>query len=328
MKGYKAFRKGMICAPDKQRIKQYAENTVYEEDSAEVCKKGMHFCKDPLAVLDYYPLVDENGEMSEFAEVEALDECTTDDGQKYCTKKLKVGAKLGFPALVQASVNFEFEKSTNSEKDEKTSSKSNGAQIGSSGDWAQIGSSGDRAQIGSSGDWARIGSSGYGARIGSSGDSAQIGSSGDWAQIGSSGDSARIGSSGDWARIGSSGYGARIGSSGDRARIGSSGYSARIGSSGYGARIGSSGYSARIGSSGDRAQITSSGKHSVICCAGNNSIVKAKIGSWITLSEWKFSDEENTYIPICVKTEYVDGEKIKADVFYKLVNGKFEEVTV
>lgn len=74
MKGYKAFGKGMICAPDKQHVKQYAENTVYEEDSAEVCKKGMHFCKDPLAVLDYYPLVDENGEMSEFAKVEALDE--------------------------------------------------------------------------------------------------------------------------------------------------------------------------------------------------------------------------------------------------------------
>ena len=165
MKGYKAFRKGMVCAPDKQHVKQYAENTVFEEDSAELCKKGMHFCKDPLAVLDYYPLVDENGEMSEFAKVEALDECTTDDGQKYCTKKLKIGAKLSFSALVQASVNFEFEKSTNGEKDEKTSSKSDGARIGSSGDGARIGSSGDGAQIGSSGYGAQIGSSGDGARI-------------------------------------------------------------------------------------------------------------------------------------------------------------------
>ena len=335
MKGYKAFRKGMICAPDKQHVKQYAENTVFEEDSAEVCEKGMHFCKDPLAVLEYYPLVDENGEMSEFAEVEALDEYQTDDGQKYCTKKLKVGAKLSFPALVQASVDFEFEKSTKidtkmlSEDDNgKISSKSDWAQIGSSGDSARIGSSGDWAQIGSSGDSARIGSSGDWAQIGLSGDSAQIGSSGDSARIGSSGNRAQIGSSGDWAQIGSSGDWAQIGSSGNRARIGSSGNRARIGSSGYATRIGSSGNRAQIGSSGDWAQIASSGKHSVICCAGNNSIVKAKIGSWITLSEWKFSDEENAYIPICVKTEYVDGERIKADVFYKLVNGKFEEVNV
>jgi len=324
MKGYKAFRKGMICAPDEQHVKQYAENTVFEEDSAEVCKKGMHFCKDPLAVLDYYPLVDENGEMTEFAEVEALDECSTDDGQKYCTKKLKVGAKLSFPALVQASVDFEFEKSTKT----NTKMEDDDEKISSMSDSARIGSSGDSARIGSSGDSARIGSSGNSARIGSSGDSAQIGSSGYWAQIGSSGNSARIGSSGDSAQIGSSGNSARIGSSGDSARIGSSGYWARIGSSGNSARIGSSGNSAQIGSSGNSARIASSGKHSVICCAGNNSIVKAKIGSWITLSEWKFSDEENACIPICVKTEYVDGEKIKADVFYKLVNGKFEEVNV
>ena len=305
MKGYKAFRKGMICAPDEQHEKQYAENTVYVEDSAEVCKKGMHFCKDPLAVLIYYPLVDENGEMSEFAEVEALDECKTDDGQKYCTKKLKVGAKLSFPALVQASVNFEFEKSTKIDTSEDVVEK--------------ISSKGDRAQIGSSGYGAQIGSSGYGA---------QIGSSGNWTPIGSSGDQAQIGSSGDQARIGSSGDRAQIGSSGDLARIGSSGDQARIGSSGDQARIGSSGDRAQIGSSGDLAQIASSGKHSVICCAGNGSIVKAKKGSWITLAEWQYDKVECALIPVCVKTEYVDGEKIKADTPYKLVNGKFEEVTV
>ena len=333
MKGYKAFRKGMVCAPDKQHVKQYAENTVFEEDSAEVCKKGMHFCKDPLAVLDYYPLVDENGEMTEFAEVEALDECITNDEQKYCTKKLKVGAKLSFQALVQASVDFEFEKSTKTntkmeDDDEKISSKSDSARIGSSGNWARIGSSGNWAQIGSSGDSAQIGSSGNWAQIGSSGDSAQIGSSGNWARIGSSGDSARIGSSGNWARIGSSGNWARIGSNGNWARIGSSGDSARIGSSGDSAQIGSSGDSAQIGSSGNWAQIASYGKHSVICCAGDSSIVKAKIGSWITLSEWQYDETESMFIPVCVKTEYVDGKKIKADTFYKLVNGKFEEVTV
>ena len=154
------------------------------------------------------------------------------------------------------------------------------------------------------------------AQIGSSGDYAQIGSSGDYAKIGSSGDSAQIGSSGDYAQIGSSGY---------SAKIGSSGYSAKIGSSGDSAKIGSSGYSAKIGSSGNSAQIDSSGEDSVICCAGNGSAVKAKAGSWITLAEWEYSDEKGRYIPHCVKTEYVDGEKIKADTWYRLKNGKFVE---
>ena len=108
------------------------------------------------------------------------------------------------------------------------------------------------------------------------------------------------------------------------AKIGSSGYSAQIGSSGDSAKIGSSGYSAQIGSSGDYAKIESTGKHSVVMAAGNNSIAKAKIGSWITLAEWDCID--GVWIPICVKTEKVDGEHIKADTFYKLVNGEFKEV--
>ena len=57
---------------------------------------------------------------------------------------------------------------------------------------------------------------------------------------------------------------------------------------------------------------------------GNNSIAKAKIGSWITLAEWDCIN--GVWTPICVKTEQVDGERIKADTFYKLVNGEFKVV--
>ena len=141
-------------------------------------------------------------------------------------------------------------------------------------------------------------------------------------------DAEKIGtvSSGDYAQIGSSGDYAKIGSSGGSAKIGSSGYSAQIGSSGGSAQIGSSGYYAKIGSSGDYAKINSTGKYAVICCAGDNSMVKAKIGSWITLAEWDYSEEKKCPVPVCVKTEYVDGKRIKADTWYKLVNGEFKEV--
>ena len=137
-------------------------------------------------------------------------------------------------------------------------------------------------------------------------------------QIGSSGDYAQIGSSGDYAQIGSSGY---------YAQIGSSGYYAKIGSSGNYAQIGSSGNYAKIGSSGDYAQINSTGEDSVIMCAGKESKAKAKVGSWITLSEWKWNDDKKRRVPICVKTEYVDGNNIKADTWYQLKNGEFVKVT-
>ena len=324
MKGFKAFEKGLIC-----KGKQYAENTVFEEESAEICKSGMHFCENPFDVLEYYPLIDDGGGMTEFAKVEALDECKTDDNKKYCTKKLKIGARLSFSGFIKACVGFVIEKTIAEGAKINTES-----QIGSSGDYAQIGSSGNSAQIGSSGNSAQIGSSGYSAQIGSSGDfaqigssgySAQIGSSGYSAQIGSSGDFAQIGSSGDYAQIGSSGNSAQIGSSGDFAQIGSSGDFAQIGSSGYSAQIGSSGDFAQIGSSGNSARIDSTGNDSVICCAGHNSAVRAKRGSWITLAEWEYSEKKGRFVPVCVKTEFVDGEVIKEDTYYTLENGEFKE---
>ena len=237
MKGYKAFDKGLIC-----KGKQYKENETFEEERAVPCHIGMHFCKNPFDVLNFYDLVDENGEFLDFARVEAPDdaEVKTDDNIKYCTTKLKIGAKFSFAGFVKTCVDFVIEK-TQSEKPD----------------------------------------------------------------------------SGDSAKIGSSGYSAQIGSSGDSAKIGSSGYSAKIGSSGdY----------AKIGSSGDSAKIKSTGYDSIICCAGDDSCVSAKKGSWITLAEWKYSYEKDRYVPKCVKTEYVDGERIKEDTMYKLIDGEFTEV--
>ena len=121
---------------------------------------------------------------------------------------------------------------------------------------------------------------------------------------------------GDGAQIGSFGNGAQIGSFGNNAKIGSFGNNAKIGSSGNGAQIGSSGYG---------AQIDSTGEDCVIMCAGINSVAKASKGPWITLSEWSYSDKKQRYIPVCVKTEFVDGKKIKADTYYSLKGGVFVE---
>ena len=304
-KGYKGFKKGMVC----KKEKKYKENTTYEENGKDLCK-SMHYCENPFDVLDYYPLVDKNGDFSEFAEVEALGNVLKKDN-KSASNKLHIGAKLSFKNFIKACIDFTLEKT---KIDQKITTI------------AGINTTDDYVKISSSGKDSKIGSSGYSAQIGSAGNCAQIGSSGYFVKIGSSGECAQIGSAGEWAYIGSSGERAHIGSSGDYVQIGSSGDHAQIDSSGDYAYIGSSGDDVKIGSSGKCARITASGENSVICCAGCNSIVKAKKGSWITLSEWRFSKEKGDIIPVCVKTEYVDGIRIKEDTFYKLVNGKFKEI--
>ena len=267
---------------------QYEVGKEYEMDGdIKCCERGFHACESPLEVFDHYDMFN-----SRFAKVEQSGEIDKEENStKVCSSKIKVKAEMKLADMINLGVEWikEVTSPTKVKKEDKLND--NG------GDYAKIGSSGDSAKIGSSGYYAKIGSSGY------------------YTKIGSSGDSAKIGSSGDSAKIGSSGYYAKIGSSGNYAQIGSSGNYAKIGSSGN---------YAKIGSSGDYAKIESTGNHSVVMAAGNDSIAKAKIGSWITLAEWDFIN--GVWTPICVKTEQVDGERIKADTFYKLVNGEFKEV--
>ncbi len=322
---YKGFDKDLKC-----RGFQYEVGKEYElpkGESVSVCSNGFHACESPLEVLDYY-FMDGSANLSRFCEVEQSGEFSKEvDSTKVASSKIKIKKEITFADLIELGVEWLKEKASNDRGGDRTKIASSGncAQIGSSGHCAQIGSSGDSAQIVSSGDCAQIGSSSGCAQIASSGDYAQIASSGNCAQIGSSGDNAQIGSSGDCAQIGSSGGCAQIASSGNCAKIGSLGDSAKIGSSGDNARIASSGDTAKIGSSGDNAQIDSTGEDSVIMCAGRDSAVKAKKGSWITLAEWYKDNSYGKMKPKYVKTEYVDGERIKEDTWYKLVDGEFIE---
>ena len=180
MKGYKAFEKGLVC-----KGKQYEENTVFEEEKAEICNCGMHFCENPLDVLDYYPLLDNNCEFVEVAEVEALDEVKTDDKKKYCTKKLKIGAKLSFSAFVKAAIEFVFEKV---EKDK-----------------SQLAASGNGSQLAASGYGSKLAASGYGSQLAASGNESQLAASGNGSQLAASGDGSQLAASGDGSKLAASG---------------------------------------------------------------------------------------------------------------------------
>ena len=77
---------------------------------------------------------------------------------------------------------------------------------------------------------------------------------------------------------------------------------AKISSSSFCDKICPSGDYDTIGSSDDLAKIDSTGKYAIICCAGDKSIAKAKKVSWITLAEWKYSEEKKHNIPVCLTT--------------------------
>ena len=94
------------------------------------------------------------------------------------------------------------------------------------------------------------------------------------------------------------------------------------------------GYQSAATNTGDRSAATNTGdqsvsivegKDSVAIVTGKDSKAKGALGCWIVLTERGDWNGE-TYPIIEVKAFKVDGEKIKADTFYQLINGKAVEV--
>ena len=317
MKGYKAFEKGLIC-----RDKQYTENSIFEEPKAIPCECGIHFCKNPMDVFNYYGFISPNGEFTEFAEVEALDEPVTDDDKKYCSTKLKIYEKLSFEKFIDICINSLI--GNRQVEIGEIFNRGNFAQIGSFVNYTRITSLGHWLKIVSSGDYSQIRSSGNDSLIGNSGKYVQIKIRGEHVQIRNSGDHSQIEGLGNFSLIGNSGNGAQIIYSGYRSKIINYGDSTRIISHRDCPKIRNYGDFANIISYGDFAEINSVGKQSVICCFGNYARVKAKKGSYITLSNWEYRErkKESKY----EITEYVDGVRIKEDTFYTLRNREFVKV--
>ena len=132
MRYFKAFHPGMIC-----NGKRYAENTVYEENGNTICEEGvMHFCKTPFDCLDYYPLVGNDGRVTEFAEVEPLDRVLEEKNKRAC-RKLRIGAKLSLKDFINAQVDIQMEKGA--------------CDTAASGKWSKLAASGDGSQLAASG---------------------------------------------------------------------------------------------------------------------------------------------------------------------------------
>ena len=67
------------------------------------------------------------------------------------------------------------------------------------------------------------------------------------------------------------------------------------------------------------------GGNSSLIVGRNATRAKGGLHSIIVLTEWEWQGENN--VPVSVATEIVDGKRIKANTWYTLRNGQFEEVS-
>ena len=150
-----------------------------------------------------------------------------------------------------------------------------------------------------------------------SGNAAASGELGNAAASGWSGNAAASGGSGNAAASGWSGNAAASGVSGNAAASGASGNAAASGASGNAAASGARGTATVTGSHG---KAFASGEQCLAVAWGQDSLARGTVGNWIVVSE---RDDDGNIID--AKIAKVDGDTIKADTWYKLVNGEIME---
>jgi len=147
-----------------------------------------------------------------------------------------------------------------------------------------------------------------------SGDSSPAATSGACSPAATSGDSSPAATSGAYSPAATSGKCSPAATSGNSSPAATSGDSSHAATSGN---------SSPAATSGAYSHAATSGMQSIAAAIGQGAKAKAALGSWIVLAE--YGDESSAEV-LNVKTAKVDGEKIKADTFYRLKNGEFVTV--
>ena len=89
---------------------------------------------------------------------------------------------------------------------------------------------------------------------------------------------------------------------------------------GYHGAASATGYNGAASATGDHGAASATGDQAIAHADGIDSYAAGSIGNWLTLSEWARSDGYKWERVRCLAVR-VDGERVKADVFYALVGG-------
>ena len=257
------------------------------EGKIEACKNGFHFCENPMDVLGYYPPSD-----SRYCIVESSGQEDRDgDDSKVATSKIHISAEIGLKGLIEAGVKFILDKVN--WKDNKESNTGYQSAAANTGYQSAATNTGDRSAATNTGNWSAATNTGYQSAATNTGDRSAATNTGDRSAATNTGNWSAATNTGNW--------------------------SAATNTGNWSAATNTGNWSLAANTGNQSAAIVS-GKGSVAMAIGYKSKAKGSLGCWIVLAE-----QNDNYEIIDVQSIKVDGEKIKADTFYTLVNGEFIE---
>ena len=322
IKGYKGFNPDLTC-----RGFQYEVGKEYEEENAKSCNSGFHFCENPFDVFGYYAPCGGNG-MNRFCEVEGSGEFDTSESDKIACTKIRIGAEIGLKGIIDAGVKFIMEKVK--WEDCKESNTGNYSAATNTGDQSAATNTGNYSAATNTGNYSAATNTGDQSAATNTGNRSAATNTGYRSAATNTGDQSAATNTGNYSAATNTGnYSAATNTGNQSAATNTGNYSAATNTGDYSAATNTGDQSAAT-NTGNRSAATNTGYQSAATVKGSDSIAivtgkdskaKGSLGCWIVLTE-RGEWNGNTYPIISVKAFKVDGESIKEDTFYTLVNGK------
>ena len=328
IKSYKAFNKDMTC-----RGFQYEIGKEYEEKDAEACKCGFHACEYPLDCFSYY-----TPSKSEFCEVEQSGKISKSNlDTKISSSKIKIGKKLNIAELVKAAIEFTKAKAIDENDPDSSYCVSSTTEDCSvcfaTKHHSASSATGDCSISAVTRDCSASSATGYYCVSIATGSYSACSTTEHYGISVATGDCSISAVTGDCSASSATGYKSASSATGDYSASSTTGnYSASsvTGDCSVSSVIGYKGASSAAGNysvsvaTGDCSTCSAENPTAIAVAWGYKSRAKGVIGSYITCTEWKENGEDKLVL-VQAKTVQVDGEKIKADTYYELIDGEFVE---
>ena len=297
MKVYKGTDKDMKCREFQYKL---GEAAVFDGEP-HLCMAGLHACEQPIDVLNYY--APSESRYFEADAEEVTDEREANDS-KIVAKKMTLKAEIGVPGLVKAQIEYVksqigFEdaiKRANAEKENHAT--------------------GDRGAASATGYQGAASATGYQGAASATGNRGAASATGDRGAASATGYQGAASATGYLGAASATGNRGAASATGDRGAASATGDQGAASATGYLGAASATGY---LGAA------SATGKAGVALAAGYECKAMGALGCAICCVERGEWDGE-TYPIVAVKAAIVDGEKIKADTWYRLQNGEFVEV--
>ena len=332
MKGFKGFNSKLQC-----RNYQFEIGKKHEEQGACRCKYGFHFCENPLEVLIYYPPAD-----SRYCEVEGAGEIDARQvgDSKVAASKLTVKAEIGLSGLIKAGVEY-IKSKVDWENDKETNTGDYSAAT-NAGYCSVATNTGNYSATTNTGDQSSATNTGYYSVATNAGDCSVATNTGYCSAVTNTGDYSSATNTGNNSASTNTGYRSASTNTGDQSaatNTGNRSVAANTGNHSSATNTGNCSVATNTGNysaatnTGNCSVATNAGNHSVATVEGKDSIAcslglegkaKGKKGCWLVLAQWETGGVYRKLLE--VKSVPVDGEIIKEDTFYTLVEGQVVEV--